>query len=91
MEVWTPRGERFVIRKAYKHEYNLIGDTQLRGKMFQRFPKDSHILEYCGETFLITKKLADLPVTVQYIEPYTGRFPKMALMWRNFKERYLCK
>lgn len=91
MQVYEGEENRFVTRSAFVKNHNIIGDTTLRGKMYQAYPRESHVAEYRGLKFLITHSLAHQDTTLKYIEPYTGYFPKVVLMWRNFKERYLCK
>lgn len=78
----------FAIRKAYTRNVNLINDLTIRGKATMRFKRVSQVLRYQGKVFLITRSLAKIGKYELLIEPYYGRFPRIVLFIRNFKEKY---
>lgn len=78
----------FAIRKAYTRNVNLINDLTIRGKATMRFKRVSQVLRYQGKVFLITRSLAKIGKYELLIEPYCGRFPRIVLFIRNFKEKY---
>ena len=53
-----------------------------------RFKRVSQVLRYQGKVFLITRSLAKIGKYELLIEPYCGRFLRIVLFIRNFKEEY---
>lgn len=78
----------YAIRRAYTRNTNLINDLTVAGKSTMRFKRHSQVLRYRGQVFLITRKLAKVGKYELGIEPYYGRFPRIVLFIRNFKEKY---
>lgn len=79
---------QFVIRKSYSTERNLIGNENLAGKQWVRFPRRTQVLWYQGELFLITRKLSKVGTNGLLIEPYRGHWPKLTLVILNLMELF---
>lgn len=77
----------YFLRKAYKRNCLLIrGVFPERTEDYQRFPRESLVAVFDGKTFLITHRWAKTGTFAKEVTPYTGRFPRVVLFFRNLTD-----
>ena len=76
----------YLLRKSYTRDYLLIRGVVAGGRIadYKRYIPESQVAEFDGNKFLITHRLAKVGTCVRELTPYTGRFPRIVLFFRNF-------
>lgn len=78
----------YLLRKSFTRDFLLLRGAATGGRIvdYKRYAIKSQVAEFDGAKFLITHRLAKTGTCAKEVTPYTGRFPRVVLFFRNLIE-----